>query len=304
MVIKYSVLILSLIISSPLIAIKLNPSIYRQDAHNWVNAFVISPHKKLTMSPEDLQLCANLFYFSYLRSAATLKAQDIACKTMESMWHGWQNIAQTRMNPSHELPYQCDNERQERLYKDFIKAQSYHRSIGQTYAHIAEVAVNQNYATPSSQEAVLFARERAREVVAVAFLEIKKILGEMLSFASAHLKSEWIDWDDEAQNRFDLIDTFGTYIPYFAVKSFIEIERINTQASQQSWNVVNTICGVSKQMWEAVEVARASYYLALYQELFLLMQEYKIPGNYQMIMVDHAGLISSDHQQSCLPDLS
>ncbi len=304
MVIKHSVLFLLLIIFSPLIAIKLNPSAYRQEAHNWISTFVISPQKKLTMSGADLQICANLFYFSYLRSAATLKAQDIACKTMESMWHGWQNIAQTRMNPSHELPYQCDSERQERLYKDFVKAQSYHRSIGQTYAHIAEVAVNENFLAPYSQEAVLFARERSREVVAIAFLEIKKILGEMLSFASSHLKSEWIEWDDEVQNRFDLIDTIGGYIPYFAVKSFIEIERINTQASEQSWNVVSTICGVSKQMWEAIEVARASYYLALYQELLFLMQEYKIPADYLMIMVDHAGIISADHQKSCLPVLS
>ena len=304
MVIKYSILIFSFLISFTSLAIKLNPSAYRQEAHNWVTTFVVSPQKKLTMNCADLQVCANLFYFSYLRSAATLKAQDIACKTMESMWHGWQNIAQTRMNPSVDLPYHIDFDKQEILYKEFIKAQSYHRSIGQSYAHIAEAAVKENYLTPYSQEAVLIARERSREVVALAFLEIKKILGDMLEFASSNLRSEWIDWDEQESLRFDLLDTLSGYIPYFAVKSFIEIERVNTQASEQSWNVVSTICGVSKQMWEAIEIARASYYVALYQELLDVMQEYKIDPLFMRIMVDHQGIINPEHQESLLPYLS
>ena len=304
MVIKYSILIFSLIFSSSITAIKLNPSAYRQEAHNWITTFVVSPHKGLLMDSVDLQLCANLFYFSYLRSAATLKAQDIACKTMDCMWHGWQNIAQTRMNPSIDLPYHADLEKQEKLYKNFIKAQTYHRSIGQTYAHIAEAAVKENYLTPTSQEAVLIARERSREVVAMAFIEIKKILGDMLQFASSNLRSDWIDWDDEDATRFDLLDTLSEYIPYFAVKSFIELDRVNTQASEQSWNVVNTICGVSKQMWEAIEIARASYYLALYQELLFVMKEYKIDAQFMRIMVDNQGIVNPEYQEIALPSLS
>jgi len=285
-------------------ALKLNPSAYRPEAQSWINNFVISTKNSLAMDADDLQLCANLFYFSYLRSASTLKAQDIACKTMEHMWQGWQNIAQTRMNPSHDLPYQTDFEAQEKLYKEFIKAQSYHRMLGQSYATIAEAAVKENYLTPSSKKAVLIARERAREVIAVSFLEIKKILGEMIHFASSNMRSEWIDWDDEISARFDFMDSLSEYIPYFAVKSFIEIERVNTQACQQSWNIVSTMCGVNKQMWEAIEVARASYYLALYQELLIVMQKFKVDPDYMRIMVDQHGLLSSANQENPLPFLS
>ena len=107
------------------------------------------------MSPEDLQLCANLFYFSYLRSAATIKAQDIACETMDHMWQGWQNIAQTRMNPSLDLPYPIDFSKQENLYNDFIKAQKYHNILGKTYAYAAEAAVKQDYLTDYSKNAII-----------------------------------------------------------------------------------------------------------------------------------------------------
>jgi hypothetical protein len=301
MVIKHSILIISLIVSFPISAIKLTPSKYREQAKEWVNTFVVSQHNKLLMNPADLQLCANLFYFSYLRSAATIKAQDIACNTLTQMWQGWQNIAQTRMNPSIELPYSPDYSKQESLYKDFIKAQTYHRMLGKTYAHAAEAAVKEHYLTDHSKNAILETRERSREVVIMAFIEVKKILGELIDFASTNLRSDWIEWDDEDNTRFDFMDTVSYYIPYFALKSFMELERINTQAGEQTWQILTTMCGVSKQMWEAIEFARASYYLAHYQELYRIMQEQNVDAAYCMIMFNEHGMINPDKQTTHLP---
>ncbi len=302
MVIKYAILALSLISPFSISALKLTPSKYRDQAQEWVNTFVISPHSKLLMSLEDLQLCANLFYFSYLRSAATIKAQDLACSTLCQMWQGWQNIAQTRMNPSLDLPYPADYAHQENLYKEFIKAQTYHRMLGQTYAHAAQTAVKEAYLTDHSKDAILEARERSREVVIIAFVEVKKVLGEMIDFASENLRSDWIEWDDQAEDcRFDFMDSISQYIPYFAVKSFIELERINTQASEKTWKIITTMCGVNKQMWESIEMARGSFYLAHYQELCRLMKEMNIDQKYCMIMFNEHGMISPDKQKTPLP---
>ena len=285
----------------PISAIKLTPSKYRDEAKEWVTTYVVSKQNKLLMNPADLQLCVNLFYFSYLRSAATVKAQDIACNTLSQMWQGWQNIAQTRMNPSLEIPYPADYAQQEALYKEFVKAQSYHRALGKTYAHAAEAAVKEHYLTAQSKDAILETRERSREVVILAFVEVKKILGELIDFASAKLRSDWIEWDDQEPTRYDLMDTVSQYIPYFAIKSFIELERVNTQASEQTWQIVSTMCGVSKQMWEAIELARASYYLAYYQELYRSMQEQNIDPAYLMIMFNEQGIIHPDSQTLYLP---
>jgi hypothetical protein len=297
--------IFSLFIFLPLSALKLSPSRYRDEAQDWVNTYVISKQNKLLMTPSDLQLCANLFYFSYLRSAATVKAQDIACDALHHMWQGWQNIAQMRMNPSLDLPYPTDYAKQEDLYKDFIKAQTYHRMLGKTYAHAAEAAVNQDYLNENSKTAIMQARERSREVVILAFIEVKKILGDLIDYASENLRSDWIEWDDQENqeiSRFDFLDTISQYIPYFAVKSFLEIERINTQASEETWRIITTMCGVSKQMWEAIEMARGSFYLAHYQELYRVMQDHNIDSSYAMIMFNEQGIIDPDHQKTQLPE--
>lgn len=302
MVIKCFMLSIFFFLSCSLSALKLSPSKYRDEAKEWSNTYVISKQNKLLMNPSDLQLCANLFYFSYLRSAVTIKAQDIACNTLNGMWQGWQNIAQTRMNPSLDLPYPTDYAKQENLYQDFVKAQTYHRMLGQTYAHAAETAVKQDYLTGHSKNAILEARERSREVVILAFIEAKKILGDLIDFASANLRSDWIEWDDqEIITKFDFLDSLSQYIPYFALKSFLEIERINTQASEQTWQIISTMCGISKQMWDAIEMARGSYYLAYYQELYQIMQEQNIDSSYFMIMFNEHGIIPADKQKTQLP---
>jgi hypothetical protein len=259
-------------ISLALPALQITPSKYQAEAQEWVNTYVISKQNKLLMNSSDLQLCANLFYFSYLRSATTIWAQDIACDALTCMWQGWQNIAQTRMNPSLDLPYPTDYTKQENLYKDFIKAQTYHRMVGKTYAYVADAAVNQDYLTEHSRDAILEVRERSREEVVFAFIEVKKILGDLIDYALINLRSDWIEWDDQETVRFDFLDTISHYIPYFALKSFLEVERINTQASEQTWQVITTLCDVNKQMWEAIEIARGSYYLAYYQEISNVMQ--------------------------------
>ncbi len=281
---------------------KLTPSKYRDEAKEWTNTYVISKQNKLLMNHADLQLCANFFYFAYCRSAATVKAQDIACDTLSCMWQGWQNIAQTRMNPSLEQPYVCDYAHQEILYSDFINAQNYHRVLGKAYAHAAQAAVKENYLTEHSKNAILETRERSREVVIHAFMEVKKILGDLIDFASANLRSDWIEWDDPEDTRFDFLDTISQYIPYFAIKSFIELEHANTRASEQTWHILSTMCGVSKQMWDAIEMARGSYYLAHYQELSRIMHEHAINPAYMMIMFDENGIINPDMQKTPLPE--
>jgi hypothetical protein len=285
-----------LFMSLSLPALELTPENYRDEAQDWINTYVISKQNKLLMNPSDLQLCLNLFYFSFLRSVASIKAQDIACDTLTCMWQGWQNIAQTRMNPSLDLPYPTDYAMQENLYREFVKAQMYHRMLGKIYANAAETAVNQNYLTDHSKSAILEVRERSREEVILAFIEVKKILGDLIDYALIHLRSDWIEWDDQETTRFDFIDAISQYIPYFALKSFLEIERINTQASEQTWQIIETLCGVNKQMWQAIETARGSYYLAYYEELFRVMREYNIDSSYFMVMFNDEGIIEPDKQ--------
>ena len=253
------------------------------------------------MNNQDLHLIANLLYFSFLRSAVTLEAQEIACRTLETVWQGWQNIAQTRMNPSLKAPYETDYGMQNNLFQDFIQGQYFHRAIGLSYSHCAQAAVKQHLLTDHAQKAVTILREQARTVVANAFLDVKKLLGDLYHFAADHTRDEGVQTDD--QNRFDLMATISSYIPGLAMQSFIEAEHINIKAGEQSWQIVNTINQVSKEVWQSIETARASYYLAHYNALISVIQSHGIDQTYLHIMFDENGIIPTDKQYQLLPDI-
>lgn len=299
MVIKHSFFVFLFFITSFLSALTLDTSVYKADVQQWLHSYVISSHQKLSMSNEDLQLVANLLYFSFLRSAVTIEAQDIACNTLETVWQGWQNIAQTRRNPSLETPYETDYGVQNNLFQDFLQAQYFHRKIGLTYSQCAESVIKQHLLNDRAQKAVTVLREQARVIVAKAFLDVKKTLGELYHFAADHTRNNDTQIGDH--NRFDLMETISTYIPSIAMQSFVEADHINTKASEQSWQVVNTINQVSKEVWHSIETARASYYLAHYNALMAIIKAHDIDQKYKRIMFDENGIIPVNEQSQELP---
>jgi len=282
-------------------ALTLDTSPYQSDADQWIYSYVISSNQKLSMNNQDLQLIANLLYFSFLRSAVTIEAQAIACNTLETVWQGWQNIAQTRRNPSLETPYETNYGMQNDLFQEFLQAQYFHRKIGLSYSECAEAAVKKQLLTDHAQKAVTILREQARIVVAQAFLDVKKALGNLYNFAAEHSRNA--DGRTDDLNRFNLMETISSYIPSLAMQTFVEADKINTQASEQSWTVVNTINQVSKEIWQSIETARASYYLAHYNALMAIIQANNIDQAYQCIMFDENGAIPTDQQHELLPAL-
>lgn len=300
MVIKHSIFVFFFFVSSSLSALTLDTSPYQSDANQLIHSHVVSSNQKLLISTQDLQILANLLYFSFLRSAVTLEAQDISCNTLETVWQGWQNIAQTRRNPSLETPYETDYGMQNNLFQDFLQAQYFHRKIGLTYSQCTEAAVKQHLLNDHAQKAVTILREQARIVVAKAFLDAKKTLGELYNFAADHTRNDDILINDH--NRFDLMETIATYIPSVAMQSFVEADHINAKASEQSWQILNTINQVSKEVWHSIETARASYYLAHYNALMGIIKAHDIDQKYQRIMFDENGIIPTNEQDQLLPE--
>lgn len=263
----------------------IDPKIYQKDAQEWANQF-ISKDSKLLISESDLQIIANLLYFSYLRSLETIQAQNAAQKAFEAVWHGWQNIAHTRMNPSIKIPHLIDYEQQAHQYEEFIVAQKKHYYSGQVYSHIAEAAVKQHYLSKVSEDAVIKLREHARTIVAHAFLDAKKIVGNLYHIAIEGLR----DPENEASLRFDVIETISNYLPILSMQSFIEAEKAQLKASEQSWHIINTMLNVNMTIWDTIETARASYYLAYYNEVTHLMANLALEKKYWLIMVDEQGI--------------
>lgn len=263
----------------------LDPAPYQKDAQSWIEQYIYKD-SKLSVSSADLQLIANLFYFSYLRSAETINAQNAARKAFESMWHGWQNVAHTRMNPSLKTPYLINFDKQQEYYIAFAKAQQEHRRVGLIYSHLAEAAVKQHYLSKEAEEAIVRLREHARTIVAQAFLDAKKIVGDLYEVAIQGLR----DPDNSPALRFDVLETISYYLPILSMQSFIEAEKAQLKASEQSWQIISTMLGVNMTIWDAIETARASFYLAQYNALMQIIAKLSLEKKYSLLMADEYGM--------------
>jgi hypothetical protein len=287
-----------LFIQSPFFiqAITLDPQKYATEARSWVAT--------LAHSSNDLQIVANLLYISYQRSLCTLESQDAALKTVQSTWHGWQNIAQTRMNPSKKAPYKISTAEQKALFQNFLLWQERHALTASVYANATEHILHEHTFTDSrSLDAIIAVRSHAREVVVSAFYDAKKILAGLFNVAQEALQRDAL-WDDEKElvSRFDLLSNVWNYLPSAALSSFLETEKIYTKASEQTWNVLQSIQSVNQQLWNIVETERASYYLAYYNQLYALLVTTYPETLY--LVYDEDGFIENQSVLKQLPDLS
>jgi len=173
-----------LLLSSLLIAnntgatFTIDPTSYRHEARVWARTYVCDDSNKLLVSSEDLILIANLCYLSFMRSYCTLHAQDIALQAINSVWQGWQNIAQTRLDPSQKAPFTISEQRKEMTGELFWTAHDEHRIMGTTYAQAAETIVHKSgLSTLKAARGVDDLRSRARSVMAQALLDVRTYLG-------------------------------------------------------------------------------------------------------------------------------
>lgn len=263
---------------------QINPQRYRQEASEWVNQY-IEKDGVLLVSTHDLQIIANLFFFSYQRSFTTLKAQEAARLMLETMWHAWQNIAHTRMNPSLKAPYLVDFDEQERRYKLFIEMQKEHRKMGLSYSHIAQAAVKEHYLSKEIETAILNLREHARTIVAQAFLNAKKIVGQLYEVASQGLRSP-----EDQTFRFDILDTISYYLPILSMQTFIDAEKAQLLASEQSWQIIETMIKVNMTIWDTIETERGSFYCSYYNALMQVMHKHRLDKAHTFFIVDENGI--------------
>jgi hypothetical protein len=248
---------------------------YEQEARDWAYNAFFSPAS--TINEEERSIILNFIYCAYWRSRATIDAQKAATAILETIWKGWQNIAQTRMNPSHKAPYCIDYKIQEEIFKKFQDAQVDHQNYRQTYDIAADYTIKGSHSKAHSA-AVTILKDRARHIIIKEFINVKKTLGDLFEFACGHLRLN----QDETENldifRFDYLDTLTSFIPTsYAAHSFIEAEKLQKTASIKTWQTLETITMVNQKIWEAVETARMEYYEAHYDAIIYYLQQKNLP---------------------------
>ena len=270
---------------------------YHDDAKLWIKTYLQSEDGTLLISSSDVQMLLNLTYFSYLRSQATLSAQETGLQAITQAWHGWQNIAQTRLDPSHKLPFTVDLDAQAHMFAQFIEAQRHHRKIGRTYSHAVSIIIESEILTSTATPfAIDRMRNQARSVVLDAFTNIKQQVALLLGEKRTDKKLK--------RKKGFLQDAISTFLPAFALSTFLKLDACYVTSSSKTWDILENLQHASVLLYRTIEHERAAFYKAYYQALYQFAKASKLNNIYFMIAFDHAGLIAPSGQTQRLPVFS
>ena len=289
-------LIALLLYISNSISFVLNEKSYQEEAQNWVASYIYNKDNGLLIPQKDLQLIANLCYFSFQRSYATLQAQQKALSLLSAVWNGWQNITHTRLDPSQETPHTISTTEKKISSIDFWYLHDKHYSVGKTYAHTVETVVNSDILiTTKALSAVKKIRSESRAIVAQALINIRKLLGKL--FHDPTKKSI----SCSCKKGFELLNHLWSYIPQLALSSFLKADTLNNRMSQDGWIVLHTVQDVGTKTWKAIEEARASFYLAHCNALYTVFAQSGIKTSNRQIIFDQNGIIPKLNRSKTLP---
>jgi len=266
---------------------------YHNKAIEWMQRYILDNNGKLLIYPKEAQLIANLIYFSFKRSYCTLVAQEATLQSLNVLWKGWQNIAQTRLNPSKEHPYHISEHEKQHPLSDFWIHHDEHLKIGKTYSHAVDQIVNGNFLlTISAKDSVINMRNQARTVVAQAITDVKQYIGQLFYTNKKYPKN---------YKKLNFLDYLFSYIPKLSIGSFIQANNANDTISEESWKILMKIQKVGKTTWQMIEQERASFYLAFYKAIWHIIKKLDLEDNYLNIAFDQSGPLQIDDQHKLLP---
>lgn len=261
----FSVLVISV---SIFVCDSLAKDVYRSFAKKWCRAYIYDEQKVLRIAAEDLCAIRELIQLSADRAAITRKAQDTALQTLTLFWQVWQNLSQTRLNPSHKRPFSID--RAACLsFDDYWHLIDEQESVSKNYSEFAEHVVHGNVLTHQlSKDAVENMRAQARVYMVDALADVKKQLGALynIAFHKSQEVDALVDGAD-VQRGLNLGEFILSYVPNLAMHSFVHADKAHNLISAEGWQVLEKVQRIGNQVWDAIEAARYAFYRALLDEL-------------------------------------
>jgi len=265
---------------------------YQKQAIEWTKKYILDYNGNFLVHPKEMQLIANLIYLSFQRSKCTLEAQEKSLRTLESFWKGWQNIAQTRMDPSVTQPFTISEaDKSYETIMQFWQLHDKHRQVGLTYTHaVKNIVDGKSLITIYARDGVDAMRNQARTVIAHSLLNVKNYVGELFYN------------EKKFQKILSYVNFIWDYLPKLALSSFVEANKTNDLVSEESWEILMKIQKIGKHTWQIIEQDRASFYLAFYKAIWHSMKKLNLEGQYFKILFDPNGPIYLGNQFDYLPN--
>jgi len=256
--------------------------------------YIVDYDGNLLIYPKEAQLIANVIYFSFKRSYCTLEAQDAALKSLHSLWNGWQNIAQTRLDPSKQQSHQISNYEKQHSISSFWSKHDQHLKIGKIYTQTVNHVAKGNFLlTVNAKDSIINMRNQAKAIVAQAIVDVKNYIGQLFYTQKKYPKN---------YKKFNFLDYLWKYIPQLAMGSFVEANKANDKISEEGWKIVMQIQQVGKTTWQMIEQERASFYLAFYKAIWHIIKNLELENDYLKIAFDQNGPLPIDNQHEFLPN--
>lgn len=247
----------------------LSPQIHQlRQAQNWIQSYLSDA------SSEDIKLTANLFYWSYKRSAHTLEVQAAATKSLMLTWQTWANIAETRLNPSRNLIYDIEQDYPQ-VVQEFDRLSKAQRNIGQTYSTCVDYVTSANNVSPLLFEGLSIIRTESRKIISHALVT-----------------SFWTrsGFDDAKET----IKEFWRGLPEKAIHSFVDLNDRYNNATHTCWQTFMLAHEKANKLWNIIEENRAQFYLVYYQALYEYIKNTHPEIVPIPIMFDRHGLTKKD----------
>jgi len=248
----------------------------------WVQRYLVSYDNQLMIAPEDAQLILNLIYFSLARSQATLNAQEMLLDQLTCSWQYWHNMASTRLDPGKQAPYKhIEPEYDAENVKDMHYL---HQKANRLYANAVHAIVDGNAVYGNhAYEAITDMRAQARQEILNQLYTIKPHVQNLYDIVSRTTRST-------DMYRANWFDTLMSYIPNFAMQTFIDVDTLSNKVGNDSWDILFTIQQANNYVWQAIETTRAEFYRTLYNEAYIALQNAGLPDYYWRIVIDKYGM--------------
>ena len=245
--------------------------LYREYAWQWSHRYIYDTDGSLRISKDDLEAIRQLVDCSLHRSRLTLAAQQQAWQTVTLLWQGWQNFAQTRLDPSRDRPYLIAPEEKTVTVEGFWEILATHEEVCKEYGEtVKEVVYGDTLKNALAKEAVKEMRQEARVCMLDALTDVKKQLEGLYNITfnkSFDLLIEAIEEDESGTKRFNVSSFLMNYIPNLVVHKFVEADALYNTLSEEGWTILEKVQLIGNQAWHAIETARAHFYRALLDEL-------------------------------------
>lgn len=282
---KHTQIVLFCLLSTPFLSLIAND--YASYAHSWLHEYIVDAQGNLSIPRADHEQLCTIIASSRDRSRTTLAAQEPALNALRMVWQEWANVAQTRLNPSHERPFTVDCTQRTQVMQDFWQAVDEQAIVSAEYNTLVQTGVYGTALTSqSARSALAEARTKARVFMLQALADARVQLGALYeyAFSKAPEQAEQIQEmltkvnalledchaDEHEQRTFNLSDFLVTYLPGLAVHTFIEADKLHNRISQEAWQALFTLQEIGNYVWQAIETTRATYYQALLDALITI----------------------------------